>query len=191
MLTHPSSTHAGAKGAIGSVIAHHLRESDASVVSLDLPNCDVRDPHSVATAFAKLERLHSVVYAADITREAVVWKLAVEEWDAIHGVNLLGAFLVLREAIPILRRCEGGSIVLIGSISGTRGKGGTRGGAARPVCGTAGCRGNSGVPLIALGTTHHRTGVARRCGATGLGALVGSVITATRRTRCLQRDGPS
>jgi 3-oxoacyl-[acyl-carrier protein] reductase len=115
----------GAEGAIGSAIVRQLRESGATVVSLDLPQCDVRDPQSVADAFAQLERVDMVVYAAGVTRESVVWKLAVEEWDAIHDVNLRGAFLVLREAIPILRRGTGGSIVLIGSINGTRGKRGT------------------------------------------------------------------
>jgi 3-oxoacyl-[acyl-carrier protein] reductase len=115
----------GAEGAIGSAIARQLGESGARVVSLDLSNCDVRNPDSVARAFAKLERLDVLVYAVGITREAVVWKLSIEEWDAIHDVNLRGAFLVLREAIPILRRSNGGSIVLLGSINGSRGKRGT------------------------------------------------------------------
>lgn len=121
----PVAAVAGAEGAIGSAIVRQFRESGTGVVSLDLPNCDVRDPKSVANAFARVERLDMVVYAAGITRESVVWKLGVEEWDAIHDVNLRGAFLVLREAIPILRRGSGGSIVLIGSINGSRGKRGT------------------------------------------------------------------
>jgi len=115
----------GGEGAIGCAIVRQLRESGVRVVSLDLPSCDVRDPDSIARAFSALERLDLVVYAAGITRESVVWKLSVEEWDAIHDVNLRGAFLVLREAIPVLRRGDGGSIVLIGSINGSRGKRGT------------------------------------------------------------------
>jgi 3-oxoacyl-[acyl-carrier protein] reductase len=115
----------GADGAIGSTIVRRLCESGARVVSLDLSNCDVREPMSVAAAFAKLERLDMLVYAAGVSRESVVWKLHAEDWDAIHNVNLRGAFLVLREAIPILRRSGGGRVVLIGSINGSRGKFGT------------------------------------------------------------------
>jgi len=115
----------GAAGAIGSAIARRLCRSGMQVIPLDADNCDVRDPLSVSAAFARLERLDALVYAAGITRESVVWKLGVDDWDAIHDVNLRGAFLVLKEAIPILRRSGGGRIILIGSINGSRGKFGT------------------------------------------------------------------
>jgi Dehydrogenases with different specificities (related to short-chain alcohol dehydrogenases) len=122
----------GGAGAIGAAIVRQLRESGARAITLDLDvqgsdsiACDVRDAESVAYAFAKLDRIDMVVYAAGITRESVIWKLSIDDWDAIHSVNLRGAFLVLREAIPILRRGDGGSIVLIGSINGSRGKRGT------------------------------------------------------------------
>jgi len=115
----------GAAGAIGGAIVKRLCESGMRGVSLDLANCDVREPMSVVSAFAKFERLDVVVYAAGITRESVVWKLRIEDWDEIHDVNLRGAFLVLREAIPVMRKNGGGRIVLIGSINGSRGKFGT------------------------------------------------------------------
>lgn len=44
----------------------------------------------------------------------------VRDWDAIHDVNLRGAFLVARAAIPAIRRRQGGSIVFTSSISGVR-----------------------------------------------------------------------
>jgi len=40
-------------------------------------------------------------------------------------VNLRGAFLLLRHAIPLMRAGGGGRIVLIGSINGSRGNFGT------------------------------------------------------------------
>lgn len=116
----------GAAGAIGGAIVRKLCESGMRVVSLDIANCDVREPLSVESAFAKLDRVDAVVYAAGISRESVVWKLHADAWDAIQDVNLRGAFLVVREAIPLLRRNgDGGRIVLIGSINGSRGKFGT------------------------------------------------------------------
>ncbi len=127
----------GGSGAIGSAIIAGLEQQGACAVSLDMTRpaaspfqaCDVRDDGSVAAAIAKVQdtygRLDLVVHAAGVSREAVVWKLAVEDWDFVQSVNLRGAFLLLRHAIPVMRAGEGGRIVLIGSINGSRGKFGT------------------------------------------------------------------
>ena len=128
----------GGSGAIGSAIRAGLEQQGACAVSLDVAPpaaaapfqaCDVRDDASVASAIAEVQRTYGrldlVVHAAGVSREAVVWKLAVEDWDFVQSVNLRGAFLLLRHAIPVMRAGEGGRIVLIGSINGSRGKFGT------------------------------------------------------------------
>jgi NAD(P)-dependent dehydrogenase (short-subunit alcohol dehydrogenase family) len=73
----------------------------------------------------KHQRIDLAIHAAGVSREGVVWKLAVEDWDFIQAVNLRGAFLLMRHTIPVMRRGAGGRIVLIGSINGSRGKFGT------------------------------------------------------------------
>jgi len=127
----------GGSGAIGSAIIAGLEQQGARAVSLDVAppsaglfqECDVRDDGSVAEAIANIRRTYGrldlVVHAAGVSREAVVWKLALEDWDFVQSVNLRGAFLLLRYAIPVMRTGEGGRIVLIGSINGSRGKFGT------------------------------------------------------------------
>ena len=127
----------GGSGAIGSAIIAGLEQQGACAVSLDVAPpaaahfqaCDVRDDGSLASALANVQntygRLDLVVHAAGVSREAVIWKLAVEDWDLVQSVNLRGAFLLLRHAIPVMRAGEGGRIVLIGSINGSRGKFGT------------------------------------------------------------------
>jgi NAD(P)-dependent dehydrogenase (short-subunit alcohol dehydrogenase family) len=127
----------GGSGAIGSAIVAGLEQQGACAVSLDLTRpaaspfqaCDVRDDVSVASAIASVKdtygRIDLLVHAAGVSREAVVWKLAVEDWDFVQSVNLRGAFLLLRHAIPVMRASEGGRIVLTGSINGSRGKFGT------------------------------------------------------------------
>ncbi|MBZ5682430.1 MAG: SDR family oxidoreductase [Acidobacteriia bacterium] len=129
----------GGSGAIGSAIIACLEQQGACAVSLDVARpaggtapfqpCDVRDDGSVASAIAEVQhkygRLDLVIHAAGVSREAVLWKLAVEDWDFVQSVNLRGAFLLLRHAIPVMRTGEGGRIVLIGSINGSRGKFGT------------------------------------------------------------------
>ena len=129
----------GGSGGIGTAIVHALRDAGAIAVSLDLSpppskdtpwiQCDVRDDASVASAIAQVasehRRLDLAIHGAGVSRESVVWKLAVHDWDFIQSVNLRGAFLLLRHAIPQMRRGSGGRIVLIGSINGSRGKFGT------------------------------------------------------------------
>ncbi len=128
----------GGSGAIGSAIVAALKQQGAHAVSLDVAQpepgglyqaCDVGSDASVSSALAAVQReygrLDLVVHAAGISREGVLWKLAVEDWDVVQRVNLRGAFLLLRHAIPLMRAGGGGRIVLIGSINGSRGKFGT------------------------------------------------------------------
>lgn len=123
----------GGSGGIGRCIVSALRDAGAIALSLDVVDadvvCDVRDDASVARAIAevdeKYERVDVAVHAAGIARDGVVWKLSVDDWDAVQQVNLRGAFLVMRHAVPVMRRIGGGRIVLIGSINGARGKTGT------------------------------------------------------------------
>lgn len=129
----------GGSGAIGAAIVHILRAAGAQAISLDVavpkdPNvswieCDVRDDASVAKAIHKVSSEHGgvdiAVHAAGISRDAVVWKLSVEDWDLIQNINLRGAFLLIRHALPLMRARRFGRFVLIGSINGSRGKFGT------------------------------------------------------------------
>jgi 3-oxoacyl-[acyl-carrier protein] reductase len=127
----------GGAGAIGRAIGRHLCSAGARVFSLDIARadagesivCDVRDDSSVRAAVAAIgeraDGLDIVVHAAGVARDAVVWKLGVDDWDFVHSVNLRGAFLLARHAIPMMRERGGGRIVFIGSINGSRGKRGT------------------------------------------------------------------
>lgn len=122
----------GGSGGIGTAIIAALEAAGATVVNLDVSaaalECDVRDDASVASAIARVAQEHGridiAVHAAGVSREGVVWKLSVDDWDLIQSVNLRGAFLLMRHVIPMMRR-DGGRIVLIGSINGSRGKFGT------------------------------------------------------------------
>jgi 3-oxoacyl-[acyl-carrier protein] reductase len=126
----------GGCGGIGDAIVHALERRGATCVSLDLVapsragvnwlQADVTSELSVQSAIDTLAEEHGridmVVHAAGISRDAVIWKLSPEAWDQVHAVNLRGAFLLLHHVIPVMRRGDGGSIVLLGSINGSRGK---------------------------------------------------------------------
>jgi NAD(P)-dependent dehydrogenase (short-subunit alcohol dehydrogenase family) len=52
----------------------------------------------------------------------MLWKLHVEDWNAVLRVNLSGAWFLLRAMVPHMRAAGDGSVVLVGSINGARGK---------------------------------------------------------------------
>src|SRR5579864_7019010 len=91
----------GGSGAIGGAIVRSLHEAGATAFSLDLVRppdssvpfvkCDIRDDASVAGAVADVASQHGgidiAIHAAGVSRDAVVWKLSVEDWDTVQSVN--------------------------------------------------------------------------------------------------------
>ncbi|MGH9522345.1 MAG: SDR family NAD(P)-dependent oxidoreductase [Terriglobales bacterium] len=124
----------GGSGAIGAAVLRAFQDEGATAISFDIAPgaghpwiaCDVRSDESVADAIRKVkeqyDRIDIAIHAAGISRDAVVWKLSVDDWDAVQQVNLRGAFLLTRHVVPLMRANQGGSIVFIGSINGSRGK---------------------------------------------------------------------
>lgn len=128
---------AGGHGGIGRAVVALLAAAGARVVSLDLAgippaegatavDCDLRDADAIAAAVesvvARHGRLDVVVHAAGVTRDGVLWKLSREDWDEVLAVNLTSAFHLLRATAPALRAARSGSVVLVSSINGERGK---------------------------------------------------------------------
>lgn len=128
---------AGGGGGIGRAIVARFSEAGARVVSVDRPGTDVPDgAHGIACDLSRAEGVQELftklrvdglepdllVHSAGITRDRVLWKLADEDWRAVLAVNLDSAFYLLRAALPKMRERGSGSIVLISSINGERGK---------------------------------------------------------------------
>jgi len=83
--------------------------------------CDVSRPEEVERLFAQAEAIGeptALVCAAGLLAKAPVDQLSVEEWNAVIGVNLTGAFLCVRRAFAPMRRAGEGRIVLVSSLSG-------------------------------------------------------------------------
>ena len=86
--------------------------------------CDVRDSGSVragvAAAVDAFGRLDIVVAdAAAVTPTATVDALAEKDWRDALDVNLTGAFLLCKHALPYLRAQQSGSVILIASQLGS------------------------------------------------------------------------
>ena len=129
----------GGGAGIGRAIVERLLALGARVASWDVKaadaapherllerTCDVTSPGSVRDAWIhtleEYETVHGVVQSAGITRDGVLWKMEDRDWQQVLDVNLTGAFHVLREVVPHLRKLGSGAIVNVTSINGFRGK---------------------------------------------------------------------
>lgn len=127
----------GGGGGIGSAVVRALVGAGAQTASVDLPgagcvegaramDCDLTDPPAVARLFETLrhsfDRLDILVHCAGITRDSVLWKMDDQDWRDVLRVNLDSAFLVLKQAVPLMRGAGDGAVVLVSSINGERGK---------------------------------------------------------------------
>lgn len=125
----------GAAGGIGSAIATLFAQEGADVTGLDLArpsgdqaflSCDVSDSGSVEDAFSALSAdgrpLDILVNAAGMAGpRGRVHEVGLEDWQKVIDVNLRGAFLVMRAAVPLMLARNGGSIINIASVTGLRG----------------------------------------------------------------------
>jgi len=130
----------GAAGGIGRAVAQALAAEGVRVALLDrsaeglaetAATCpgsvpvvaDVTDETAVgaavADAVAALGALHTVVCCAGISGPvgSGIDETSLAEWQAVFAVNVTGAFLVLRAALPALRAAPAASVVLVASDS--------------------------------------------------------------------------
>ncbi len=123
----------GARG-IGRGIAERLARLGAEVHVLDreagapgdglrFHAVDITDGEAVTATIAALPSPPALlVNNAGITRDKSLVKMSDEDWDAVIGVNLSGAFHVLRAVAPGMIAAGYGRIVNVASINGLRGK---------------------------------------------------------------------
>ena len=101
--------------ALASLI-EELTRSGASVTS---SQADVAKPTEVAAAvdatIARFGHLHVLFANAGISSRGLVTEMPIEDFDRIIAVNLRGAFLCARYAIPFIARSGGGSVIFTAS----------------------------------------------------------------------------
>lgn len=119
-----------------SVAVNYRRRADAaSAVCRDIEDlggtalpvpADVANPHQVdamvASVVGTLGGLDVVVVNAGIWTEGAIERLTDADWARMLGVNLTGAFHVVRAVTPHLRQRSGSSIVMVASTAGQRGE---------------------------------------------------------------------
>ena len=132
----------GGGGEIGGAICRRFAAEGAEVAIADLDpakseavaraiaggralalEVDVADEASAKDAVertvARFGRLTTLVnVAATVTPDGTVETLSLDDWNKAIAVNLTGAFVMCKYAVPALRRAGGGSIINIASQLG-------------------------------------------------------------------------
>lgn len=89
---------------------------------------DVTDFSSVTAAVQKVldsfGRLDILINNAGVTRDKLLLRMTVQEWDLVLNVNLKGTFHCTKAVAPILLKARAGRIVNIASIIGLIGNAG-------------------------------------------------------------------
>ena len=132
---HRAIVTGGCRG-IGRAIADALADAGAEVDVFDVDEprsgdefahrfmrVNVTDAAAVNQAVAGLPTPASLlVNNAGITRDRSLMKMSDAEWGSVLGVNLTGAFNMIRAVAPAMTAVGFGRIVNITSINGLRGK---------------------------------------------------------------------
>jgi len=139
-LTGTTALVTGAAGGIGRATAVALAAEGVRVALLDrdadglretsegcreavILVADLTDEEQVRTSVGRavslLGRLDAVVHCAGISGPvgSGIEETSLAEWNAVFAVNVTGAFLVLREALPAQRAADAASVVLLSSDS--------------------------------------------------------------------------
>ncbi len=116
----------GAASGIGLATADALEAAGARVYRADLAggdclDLDVRVEGDWERVVAGIPRLDVFVHSAGVASGGMIEGTELGEWQRVMEVNLTGAFLGLKHVMPLLKQnAEGGSVVLIGSASGSK-----------------------------------------------------------------------
>ncbi|MEW6771482.1 MAG: 3-oxoacyl-[acyl-carrier-protein] reductase [Bacillota bacterium] len=126
-----------ARAGAGVVLNYASRAEDALAVAAGIRDCggraevfqaDVSRPDQAAAlvdfAVSAFGRLDILVNNAGITRDSLLLRMKDEDWDAVIGVNLKGAFNCARAAARIMMKARWGRIINISSIVGLVGNAG-------------------------------------------------------------------
>jgi 3-oxoacyl-[acyl-carrier protein] reductase len=139
----------GAGQGIGKIIAMKLAENGASVVLNDLKMDSLQTAANeiessggkalpleanvvnmddvqemVDKVVQKLDGIHILVNNAGITRDALLLRMSVEDWDSVLNVNLKGVFNCTKSALKYMSKQKQGKIISIASIVGMMGNAG-------------------------------------------------------------------
>jgi 3-oxoacyl-[acyl-carrier protein] reductase len=122
----------GSSGQIGRVFVDLLVEKGFYVSAIDIEEClnedkrvdckniDITDKKSVTSFFSNLTEVDVLINNAGIGVFTPFEERTAEEFKRVMEVNLLGTFLMSQAVVKIMKNNNGGKIINIASIYGSR-----------------------------------------------------------------------
>lgn len=119
----------GGRSGIGYAVACRLRDEGARVFTaqrgedaeFESISTDFSEPGTAArvveSIVAQTDQLDVLINNAGMMQEATVEEMSLDDWQRTLTVNLTTPFLLIKDALPHLRKSQG-NIVNIGSIEG-------------------------------------------------------------------------
>ncbi|MFZ4814505.1 MAG: SDR family NAD(P)-dependent oxidoreductase [Phototrophicaceae bacterium] len=138
----PIAIVGGGRG-MGAAMARLCAEEGAPVIVMDLPSgegqtlvdqinaaggraifiaADVSDEGQIASAFVHVQTEFSGLYGlcnvAGINHYALVTEMTLADWNRMMAVNVRGAVLTMKHALPLMQQFGSGAVVNMASVSG-------------------------------------------------------------------------
>jgi NAD(P)-dependent dehydrogenase (short-subunit alcohol dehydrogenase family) len=119
----------GAGSGIGAASTDLFRREGATVIAADLKGADHQADAGREEDVARLVSmareehgaLHGFFANAGVSGGlASIFEQSVEEWQEILRINLIGPFLAIKHAAPVIKEQGGGSIICTASVAGLR-----------------------------------------------------------------------
>jgi len=108
--------------------AQIVAELASAKVAAEAIMADISEEAQVEAMFSTIVerygRVDVVVNNAGITRDGLVLRMKLEDWQAVLNVNLTGAFLVSRFAAKLMIKQRSGKIINVSSVVGITGNAG-------------------------------------------------------------------
>jgi 3-oxoacyl-[acyl-carrier protein] reductase len=116
--------YASSSGAADEVVADiETMGGQAIAVKANVGNSDEVDA-LIAATMEKFGRIDVLVNNAGITRDTLLLRMKLEDWQAVIDLNLTGVFLCTRAVSKIMLKQKSGRIVNITSVAGQMGNAG-------------------------------------------------------------------
>lgn len=112
----------------GATVLGTVRErtSSKSPTSREYLLLDVLNSHDVQRVTEHIDktlgRLDVLVYCSGIAHIGRVEETSEEQWDRVFDVNAKGAFRLVSACLPLLRRSDSASVILVASQAGLQGQ---------------------------------------------------------------------
>lgn len=121
----------GGSGGIGSALIAGLSQAGATVHNFDLQSptasnakfykTDLTDENSIKESLSSIKSVDALIVCAGVQlvgADSKIGDVSLETWQKTVDINMTGAFLSVKHAMPGLIQSGRGSVVLIGSPTG-------------------------------------------------------------------------